>query len=1208
MPARGSDEVGPMSGNGVAKLGFAGMLALVAACCAAPACTMDGSPEGLRRTPPGAGARVRFDMFHKPIPEIPLPNNIATWPDPTSRTGLRVNASLVADTSIEAAARERFSEMEGWGAFPWITVAFGPGPTDGRTVPGEAAIDLQNVMRRHQHDDYELQDDTVYLVNLTTGVPVPLDLGEGAFNYTLRDKNKYWANDPRRSEQNLLFETYDEARNREDAVYAASFDDDFDGRLDRPNLDRMDACPPPDPSNPDDVARDRCIANHAMGWYERETDTLIARPILPLEEMTEYAVAITDRLVDRHGNPVKSPFDFVYHPSQERGIAALQRHLSNPELASYYGDIGGTGLDHVAFAWTFTTQPVYDDMRLLRDGLYGSGPFGYLATSFPPELELEKLVGRYTAEDVANGEDPDSYKTDPVCAKLRGNIRIVHYDDIAELLATVAQEALGMTGKELEATLESYRYVDYMVVGSFAAPYYLRGGPASTDPNATFHLNFATGKGDVYRDRVTLWMTVPKKHGPYKPPFPVSFYGHGYQSAVTEILTYAGNAARQGVATVGLNAVGHGLVLSRSEAFLLDTLLKGACLAPLGDAMQKGRARDLNADGVADSGGDFWTSYIFHTRDVLRQTVLDHVQATRIFRTFDGTRMGQDYDGDGLPNLAGDFDGDGVVDVGGPDVTYTTWGESLGGIVSAIHGAVDPYVSAAAPTSGGGGLVDIGVRSFQGGVVEAVVLRLLSPMIVGVPVGDAPEPERTTCSAGQISVRWIVVDVADAREIEIGCTDMDELPAGGGTVLLRNLATHTTRCVRSDEQGRFRIAIPATAGDPVALYFYGKPDNVDAYDTCNVLDSAALTRVITQWGSPLVSYGATDPETKQTLCDDPDGCVRFQGRAYGVGSELVAPAEGYGYLRQTPSIRRFIGLAQSAIDPADPIHFAPYYAIKRVPDPWGRPAPPRGVLHLNTVGDMNVPVSAGINNGRASGALPFLRPGAVQTYPALADYATPETLYSALGNKTPNRVLIDNHVIEGIYRLGRHPAGAACAPNESSDPACHPSCPPVDPSGACLSGQTCSAQGVCAETFGDPSTCDHALFDPEDLGEGAMLYAQQTLPSPLRLARLSEPVSLSSVQDVWAPRLAGVPYSTTDQNAWDASRPITAVLNAYIVPEGKHCFESANPCRNWDYAQYLVNLVARFFQTRGQDLYYLSHPSSHSCLQDNTCSWFVPLP
>ena len=57
----------------------------------------------------------------------------------------------------------------------------------------------------------------------------------------------------------------------------------------------------------------------------------------------------------------------------------LERVLSKGALANYYGDIAGSGLDHVAFAWTFTTMPVHEDMKLLHDGLYGKGPFARFA-------------------------------------------------------------------------------------------------------------------------------------------------------------------------------------------------------------------------------------------------------------------------------------------------------------------------------------------------------------------------------------------------------------------------------------------------------------------------------------------------------------------------------------------------------------------------------------------------------------------------------------------------------------------------------------------------------------------------------------------------------------------------------------------------------------------------------------------------------------
>src|SRR5580693_3610875 len=143
----------------------------VAVAAIASSCVMDQVPDALRSTPSGPAATVRFDLAHTPLPDIPLPNDVATWPDPTSRTGLRVNASLVAPTSFEQEARQRFNELEGWGTFSSLSVSFDIPSDPSYAGYSGPAIDLANIAARHQGDDYEFANDAVYLVNLTTGVP-----------------------------------------------------------------------------------------------------------------------------------------------------------------------------------------------------------------------------------------------------------------------------------------------------------------------------------------------------------------------------------------------------------------------------------------------------------------------------------------------------------------------------------------------------------------------------------------------------------------------------------------------------------------------------------------------------------------------------------------------------------------------------------------------------------------------------------------------------------------------------------------------------------------------------------------------------------------------------------------------------------------------------------------------------------------------------
>jgi hypothetical protein len=1240
---------------------FRGLFALSSLAAMATSCVMDRAPRGLRSTPQGPGATVRYDLSHLPLPEIPLPIDTATWPDPTSRTGLRVNASLVAPTDIEQQARERFSQMEGWGTFSPISVAFDIDREDPEYADySEPALDLANIKLRHIGDDYDFANDAIYLINLTTGLPTVIDMGAGSFNYTLKKLDKYWANDTRATERNLLFDTIDESRGG--AITNESFtpadDTDFDGVMDVPNLDRPSACPGPDPvcDDPRNGAfgsaactetrrtRDRCVADHLTPFYERETNTLILRPLLPLDEMTRYAVVITDRTIDGKGHAVRSPFDFIYHAAQESAASRVLNVINDTSKANYFGDIAGTGLNHVAFLWSFTTQPTVDDMRRLRDGLYGQGPFARWNEEFPIEVELQRAVGLQAGVNKGAEED-EGWQTSASgkkaqCAAKMEHPYVIRYDDIRDQMPRLLVDGFGFDqGPGAELLLRSLDNIDHMFIGTYKTPYLLEGGPQSTDPNAAFHLDFQSGHGDVSRDEVQFWVIVPKETKQFKQPFNVNIYGHGYTGNFSELLLYAGNMAEHGLATVGINAMGHGLVFDPMTELGATALLSSSCIAPFADALTLGRTRDLDGDGLGDSGGDFWSSYLFHTRDGVRQSVLDHVQLVRILRAF-GTSTGQmrcrndvtgwdnpatspcDVNADGDTDIFGDFDGDGVADLGGTNATYGTWGESLGGILSAIHGSIDPYVTAAVPGSGGGGLTDIGVRSFQGGVVEAVLLRMWGPLLVSIPAGErkacgAGARDRdhcTMCTGDQLSLRWVVPDVNGTGEVEVQCLDPDAIDET--TVFVENKANGELRCARVDDTRRFRIGLPATAGDKVEVRFYPGRDAVKSYGTCETtLAEGTLPKLtVNSWGAGPYATETMNPLETET-CTAPS-CQIFQGRFLPEGSALIAPADGLGEIRQTPALRRFLQLAQSALDPGDPINFAPYYSMKPMQDSFGDTIAPHAVLTLNTIGDMNVPLNSGIAFARATGAVPFLRPDQASQYPALAGYAAPAALYAALGNKTPNQALIDNHVIEGIAPLARHPASAECASSQNAkDPdgtfltvsgeisACFPTgCTDETESDSktrvCYYDTHCDvATSKCVPNAVGQTTCDEALFDIDDLDEGAARYFEQSAAVPLRLARYTEATTASSIDEAWAPRLRGVPFGP--DGAWTPpGKRLTGLLDAYVVPGGVHTFVNGEPCQSFDAGTYLTNLTAQFFMSDGTDLYYLSHPASHHCLEN----------
>src|SRR6185437_6708245 len=111
------------------------------------------------------------------------------------------------------------------------------------------------------------------------------------------------------------------------------------------------------------------------------------------------------------GDPVKSPFPSIYHPTQRDEAARVRDILSDPNRSNYYGDIAGTGLDHVAFTWSFTTEPTYEDLRLLRDGLYGKGPLANLAAQYPPNATAYPAIGLAATD----ADEPAGYQTDARC-------------------------------------------------------------------------------------------------------------------------------------------------------------------------------------------------------------------------------------------------------------------------------------------------------------------------------------------------------------------------------------------------------------------------------------------------------------------------------------------------------------------------------------------------------------------------------------------------------------------------------------------------------------------------------------------------------------------------------------------------------------------------------------------------------------------------
>jgi hypothetical protein len=1015
-----------------------GSLALLAACVGPEA-------EGIAPTATGTGPMIRWEPTAKPLPDLPLPNNVATRVDPTSPTGRRLNLSLEASTQAESLVREKANRMDGFGLFSPIWLSF------------DKPLDAADAYARHA-GNHDYADDAVLLVNVTPGSPefgraTPLDVGQGNYPLGLEWPWQYWDFDEHADSPNLLFETHDEDANG-NGVLDPYEDIDFDGVLDTPNTwDGKD----PGPSS---------VAN-LMTFYEKQTNSLILWPVAPLLEKTTYAVVITKRLKGEDGQPVRSPFPYVNHAAQTPDLAPLADILPGAPFA--------TSLDDVAFAWVFTTQSVTDEMVEIRKGLYGAGKLGWLAEAFPPDLEPKVVMDKAAPPE---GETVESIYTLP------GDVVLLLLDLVGSVL---------YDGPRVATLKSDSKYVDYWVLGSFTGPNFLadQEGIATplypADDNESFLIDLDKGQASVAPQKITFICAIPKSLDGHEPPFPVITYGHGYSGAPFEVFGFAGRFAQFGYATCGLDAPGHGLALPVEPGMDWPGFVEGLMndvvpyLRAFYYSFINGRIRDLDNDGVVssfDNGGDFWSWDVFHMRDMVRQGAIDHMQWIRVLRSFgEGRKWAADSNENGVADdLMGDFNGDGVPDMGtAVNTGYPVWGQSMGAIISQVLTAVEPAVPASTPIAGGGGLIHVGIRSTNPGVPEAVLMSMMGPFVVFTPMED-----------GSVELAWMINNLH--REYFRVPEGKDRTPgrdhyypfarttqiAPGDTVVVRNLSNGEVRRA-------FRVPLPGgqdpqpdCAGDKTCLAEKARCQlHIDQWDLPECAKwrgwrismpadgtSAMQKRLLlglqdgdTQpvpvscapgaWTVPVdgedvptgaaecanpvaersllfgdaieiaiysgwVEGEALETATPKAVIDTFEIPITFQGAIYPAGSPLVAIATGYGRARNTPDFRKLMSVAAFIVEKADPIAYSRHYADRAAlacgcgydegTCPGGVCKYPHGnMIIYHAIGDPNVAISTSLALGRGAGVL---------------DYEGAEV--------TRNDLLLRAFVSEGVEGFRRH--------------------------------------------------------------------------------------------------------------------------------------------------------------------------------------------
>lgn len=1105
-------------------------------------------PPALAKTVDTGGPRVVFDMEARPLPEIPLPNDAATRLDPSSPTGRRINVSEIATTKLETETRKAFNQLDGWGTYSAITVSF------------ERPLDLEDLVRRHR-DNVDFRDDAVFLLNVDEdcdrfGEEVALDFGHGRFPVTLYKRGKltpdpeaptgyrrgnsglYYFDrfDARATTNNLLYEEVWEDLDG-DGVLDPDEDTDDDGVLDVPNFVDPTACLAYAPHradgtvNPafDSVAYDRCVADNLMTWYERETNTLVLRPVWPLEQTCTYAVVLSDRLTDDDGRAIVSPFAFVHHRDQRRDLEAVSALL--PRY--------GLDVSNVAFAWTFTTGSMTKDLEALRAGLYGSGPFARLASEFDVDtLHLWDRAELAEADGVGETSMPGACVANGLTRfwRVRG--------EWAPNRCALEADFAGM---------------GTIFGGTFDAPNLLVDGDGLAskrypdDQDERWRIDSSAGTATYGRTAVTFWCALPIERAECEPgnpkglpfcrPFPTILYAHGYGGARSEIgVGHIGRTTSMGYAMCGLDAYGHGLERmldseNNLEAAVFRSRLQDE-LADLGlqgfDRMLlQGRDRDLDGDGYPDPGADMWTSDVFHTRDMVRQTALEYIQFVRILRSADGTRK------DGRGSVLGDVDGDGVVDIGGADNTIGMWGISLGGIIAGVLSGAEPSLDSVSPNAGGAGLTDIAVRSSQAGVPQAVVMPLVGPFVEGcvaVDGHDRPVPPGEMgrgCFSDRLEggvLEYGVNIAALNRTTRIRLGSVDGVTVGD-VVRLDNLVNGESREVRVAPHGVFRVAVAADAAGPVqrrrAIFEMADADPDEMRSTEEVADRLGDRLRITVRGA--------DGETKATI-DTFETEVRLFNTVYPEGSPLVSLQEGLGLRRNSPRFRRFVGFAQIALGAADPAVWATRTFMEPANldyDDNAWPAKTR-VLHMPTAGDKQVPTNTGIAMARAAGVLGSWKRDPERFGPEVGwrELFAPRPEWG----RSPDEVLLDRYVVEGDPRFERFPDNAVHA---------------------------------------------NVLYDVDDISDGAARYTCGDSDWSGKNGENGCPDELRGQEVLFSvPRPEAEPPLRWNRPRDDGT--FDAIRVPLLRPAGQHGIYNAQPFREFDSDAFMVNFTTRYLGTRGR--------------------------
>lgn len=408
-----------------------------------------------------------------------------------------------------------------------------------------------------------------------------------------------------------------------------------------------------------DSARQIGIGN--VVW-DAATRTLAFEPAEQLLEQTRYLLIVTDAVRDTRGRALV-PAVALPDPTPQSShyLRQLQQALRE----------SGIRPARVAAASLFTTQSVSADLVKIRNAIKQATPetVDFMIANWGTQRALFEAAASQVAWQRQTG---------------------------------VAPLAFSSTALPMAALTLVPGAVGRIAYGKFVAPLYLNAAleiPAS---------GTRTGEPRQLGTHEVIFQLFMPAGTPPPAGWAVVVIGHGASDSMYGApWLLASVLASQGIASVAINAVGHG----GGPASSLVVRREGA---PVITIPAGGRGVDQDGDGTigrAEGVRTLGANAVVFYRDTVRQTVIDLMQLVR------QVQAGVDVEGDGVPDLD-------------PDHIYFL-GQSLGGIYGTVLLGVDPDLAAGALNVTGGSFIDVMRTGADRGLLGAYLARR-TPSLINV--------------------------------------------------------------------------------------------------------------------------------------------------------------------------------------------------------------------------------------------------------------------------------------------------------------------------------------------------------------------------------------------------------------------------------------------------------------------------------------------